>query len=368
LLQLSVSLTNPCKKGLRSVQFLPHPESNSKYIQCSLFGQMFTFTCPNGLVWSQPDLTCVIGKRGPTSLAVIQETENAAGLVDSTPAPMITPTATAVPTITPRMTTRFTTTPTPIFTTSTVPSVQLVQANSRPSSFVEDEETDRSKNLPAGGGGRLGSSVGDGCDQISLTGSSFSLVNGLYGKVNENMYRRVDNLRLPGLIVAITNTKWCITYSFASSNLPRQTRNSIRAAASASAAAEKRIRSRTPAAVRIRQIQIEQQERERVAREIQREERERARDAREREEIQRVAREREEREREAINVRPRQQRPRRIAVPHDQYRPCPLCLRARLNFRTSGIPKYSTFESLNFKNHLMLKHLFTEDEARAFRP
>jgi hypothetical protein len=198
--------------------------------------------------------------------------------------------------------------------------------------------------------------------------------------------------------------------------MPRQTRNSLRAAASfaasTSAAAEKRIRSRTPAAVRIRQIQIEkqeralvagelereQQERERVAREIQREERERARDAREREEIQRdarereeiqrvarereeiqrvarereeiqrVAREREEREREAINVRPRQQRPRRIAVPHDQYRPCPLCLRARLNFRTSGIPKYSTFESLNFKNHLMLKHLFTEDEARAFRP
>jgi hypothetical protein len=178
--------------------------------------------------------------------------------------------------------------------------------------------------------------------------------------------------------------------------MPRQTRNSLRAAASfaasTSAAAEKRIRSRTPAAVRIRQIQIEkqeralvagelereQQERERVAREIQREERERARDAREREEIQRVAREREEiqrvarereeREREAINVRPRQQRPGRIAVPHDQYRPCPLCLRARLNFRTSGIPRYFTFESLNFKNHLMLKHLFIEDEARAFRP
>jgi hypothetical protein len=166
-----------------------------------------------------------MGKRGPTSPAVIQETENAAGLVDSTPAPMITPTATAVPTITPRMTTRFTTTPTPIFTTSTVPSVQLVQANSRPSSFVEDEETDRSKNLPAGG--RLGSSVSDGCDQISLTGSSFSLVNGLYGKVNENMYRRVDNLRLPGLIVAITNTKWCITYSFASSNLDTITRDDV---------------------------------------------------------------------------------------------------------------------------------------------
>ena len=41
-----------------ATQFFAHPESEEKYIQCSMFGQMFVFTCPLDLVWIQSLMAC----------------------------------------------------------------------------------------------------------------------------------------------------------------------------------------------------------------------------------------------------------------------------------------------------------------------
>ena len=59
------------------------------------------------------------------------------------------------------------------------------------------------------------------CSTITITDSSISLVNGVYSKIKtvEELakfptYRRSDDVKLPGLIVAINEQNWCITYSF----------------------------------------------------------------------------------------------------------------------------------------------------------
>lgn len=45
---------------------MPHPEFDNKYIQCSTWGQMFVFTCPNNLYWNQQRLSCT--RKRPTTV------------------------------------------------------------------------------------------------------------------------------------------------------------------------------------------------------------------------------------------------------------------------------------------------------------
>lgn len=40
----------------------------------------------------------------------------------------------------------------------------------------------------------------------------------MYSKISAHIYRRSDNLQVPGLIVAISPTQWCVTFSFATQN------------------------------------------------------------------------------------------------------------------------------------------------------
>lgn len=57
---------------------------------------------------------------------------------------------------------------------------------------------------------------GGRCDSVSLSGSVFNIVNGVYSKLpsSASIYRRSDNLQLPGLLVKTSDQQWCVTFSF----------------------------------------------------------------------------------------------------------------------------------------------------------
>ena len=68
---LTQAVQNPCKKGINNQSHFPHPEQQNKFIQCSSWGQMFIFTCPENTIWNQEKLTCA---RGPSTGARVLET------------------------------------------------------------------------------------------------------------------------------------------------------------------------------------------------------------------------------------------------------------------------------------------------------
>ena len=57
---------------------------------------------------------------------------------------------------------------------------------------------------------------GGRCDSVSVSGSVFNIVNGVYSKLpsSASIYRRSDNLQLPGLLVKTSDQQWCVTFSF----------------------------------------------------------------------------------------------------------------------------------------------------------
>lgn len=54
------------------------------------------------------------------------------------------------------------------------------------------------------------------CDTVSLSGSVFNIVNGIYSRLSSSpdIYRRSDNFQLPGLLVKTSGQQWCVTFSF----------------------------------------------------------------------------------------------------------------------------------------------------------
>jgi hypothetical protein len=68
----------------------------------------------------------------------------------------------------------------------------------------------------ASGSGPLSSK----CTSITIRNSMVSIVNGAYNQISQGMYKRSDDLRLPGLVASIRN-HWCISYSFTLSDLER---------------------------------------------------------------------------------------------------------------------------------------------------
>lgn len=218
------SLMNPCQKGLRSVQFLQHPESEEKYIQCSTFGQMFIFTCPTGLHWSQSKMACdrknfltmfsngnpstnfnhgpeqqqpqpqqfqQSAARSDFSRPILTNNEIRAEIIATTP---------FTPTITTTTTTQFT--PMNNFANVLHPTPKPFEVET--SSIPKQKEFVEQKGH---------------CGVVSVSGSVFSIVNGVYSMINTHLYRRSDNLQLPGLIVKTSETQWCVTFSFSTANL-----------------------------------------------------------------------------------------------------------------------------------------------------
>lgn len=60
VLSCSLALTNPCRREAnKSKQFLSHPETKSKFIQCTKRGEMFVFDCEADSEWDPVALKCV---------------------------------------------------------------------------------------------------------------------------------------------------------------------------------------------------------------------------------------------------------------------------------------------------------------------
>lgn len=147
------SLVNPCKKGLKAALFQAHPESREKYIQCSLFGQMFVFTCPHGLEWNQASLACDRSH----SINIFHHTDTMRDQfprkVETEPALFI-----SAPDFTP------TTTPTPM------PQILVDPITQQSTPHVVQVEQTSSTHLQTEPLLQKGH-----CDTLSLSGSSFSM-------------------------------------------------------------------------------------------------------------------------------------------------------------------------------------------------
>jgi hypothetical protein len=69
------------------------------------------------------------------------------------------------------------------------------------------------------------------CNLISIKNSIVSIVNGIYSEINQGIFKRSDDLRLPGLVASIRNV-WCISYSFTLSDLERMDQSKFNSACS----------------------------------------------------------------------------------------------------------------------------------------
>jgi hypothetical protein len=49
---------NPCSAG-RSQVFYPHPNDNTKFIQCNALGEMYIIQCPAGKLYNTATVSCV---------------------------------------------------------------------------------------------------------------------------------------------------------------------------------------------------------------------------------------------------------------------------------------------------------------------
>ncbi len=52
------------------------------------------------------------------------------------------------------------------------------------------------------------------CSSVSIENSLFTLANGVYKQISNEIYRRADNVKIPGIIAAIDAQKWCLSFSF----------------------------------------------------------------------------------------------------------------------------------------------------------
>lgn len=68
---------------------------------------------------------------------------------------------------------------------------------------------------PSGGGFAHGTGH---CESIMVSGSVFNIVNGLYSRLasSPEIWRRSDNLQLPGLLINTAPQQWCLSFAFSS--------------------------------------------------------------------------------------------------------------------------------------------------------
>lgn len=244
-------ITNPCRKGSTTSQFFSHPESDDQYIQCSQWGQMFIFSCPDGLKWNLATFSCEkrtsfstslgtppLPQQSPQSPMVTQQATTALTQAQTVPTqpvtskapPMTAPTqAPTIPTRAPMTVPQTTSVQTTQQTmpTTTIASVQTT--NSIPSSTDPSlmQQSGQANNQQVASRSFLPSSS-DKCSSITINNAGINLVNGVYSMVSKDMYRRSDDLRLPGLIVEVTQNRWCVTYTFSQGNLDGITPDIVR--------------------------------------------------------------------------------------------------------------------------------------------
>ena len=289
----SEGLVNPCRKGQTANQFFPHPESESKYIHCTQWGQAFEFACANGLVFNPSALTCErkqtmqffqnfvnalqssnfesttrkvprinpVFQTQPTTVDTelpfepttkfflpsrpVNRQNNQNFIVSSTPRAFTFPsstfsnivpveqtpraftfpqnerttTITFITTTTATTTTlaapiTTTTTTTPITTTTTHKTTLLTTSSTNPVSItagaanVQTDSTRKQQTFSS-----------NDCSTFSVSNSAISTVNGIYTQLNPNLFRRSDNFRIPGLIVHLGQSKWCLTLTFFTADL-----------------------------------------------------------------------------------------------------------------------------------------------------
>lgn len=59
-LHLDFHAPNPCTAGKMGSQvFFPHPNDNTKFIQCNALGEMYVIQCPAGKLFSAATVSCV---------------------------------------------------------------------------------------------------------------------------------------------------------------------------------------------------------------------------------------------------------------------------------------------------------------------
>jgi len=236
-------VTNPCRKGSTTNQFFSHPESDDQYIQCSQWGQMFLFSCPDGLKWNLATLSCeqrsffskglgttpvMVPQQSPvvTPQATIAQTQAPSVPTQPMTSPTQAPTIpTQAPMIVPQTTSVQTTQQTmPITTIASIQTTNPIPSSSAPS-FTQ--QSGQANNQQVASRSFLPSSS-DKCSSITINNARINLVNGIYSMVSKDMYRRSDDLRLPGLIVEVIPNRWCVTYTFSQGNLDSITPDIVR--------------------------------------------------------------------------------------------------------------------------------------------
>ena len=289
---MASAITNPCGKG--SSNFHAHPEDDNKYIQCTQWGQMFIFSCPEGLRWDGSIMACEKrNKFASISRNLIQSTtQQMVQFTQGFTQPIQMTTQRIVPQQTqqqpiqmpqqqgqmpqqqgqmPQQQGQMTLQQQQIQQQQLqqqlqqqqqqqqqqqgqmMPQQQMVQQPQQPtvqptqqmtiqpvqqtqqqpqqqpihsSGISEGFQTFQSSNTviqPASEASQLTGSGGpltSQCSSITIRNSMVSIVNGAYNQISQGMYKRSDDLRLPGLVASIRN-QWCISYSFTLSDLER---------------------------------------------------------------------------------------------------------------------------------------------------
>ena len=179
-------MQNPCRRGKEA--FFPHPQDETKFIQCSDFGQMFEFVCPPGLIWNQPTASCQKGQA--TSLNPIKK-------VSETVKPIVEAT-------TPKHT--VTTTPTLVITTQPTINIMTSTDNSLKISFQKFESNS---------GIEISSSIifdNEICTNLEIKNNNSPFINGIYTKSDGKVFRRSDIPQVSGFIGVVRDRWWVIFF------------------------------------------------------------------------------------------------------------------------------------------------------------
>lgn len=57
---LDFQAPNPCSTSKTNTQvFFPHPNDNTKFIQCNAIGEMYIIQCPHGKLYNKATVSCV---------------------------------------------------------------------------------------------------------------------------------------------------------------------------------------------------------------------------------------------------------------------------------------------------------------------
>ena len=245
---------NPCVAGGQQ-QFFSHSQADNKFIQCSSFGQMFVFTCPQGLKWDQATSSCQLPKNikslgtsqqpaatatasfnavasTNTIKAAAQQQQPVQPQQSQVQQPVAAPVQPQVqPVVQQQQQVQSVVQQQPVAQQAAPDLTQIPVDNSfisQQSTFVASHQPSTSVKAPTNGF----------CKKINIQNSGIPLgkkrrifknkyiilfaVNGIYGQIATSdslpIYRRFDHINLPG-VIALVGQFWCITYSFSLTDL-----------------------------------------------------------------------------------------------------------------------------------------------------